>query len=168
VANHASYADSLLLGAVLPPDFSFAAKRELADTPFIGVALRRLGIAFVEREQPARGVEDARALQSLVSVGESFVFFPEGTFRRASGLQAFKLGAFVVAAATETPLVPVTLNGTRSLLRGDTWWPRRCPISVVIGAPLTPAGTGWDSALALREAARQAIAATLAEPATTA
>jgi len=165
VANHASYADSILLGAVLPPGFSFAAKRELADAPFIGVALQRLGIAFVEREQAARGVEDARALQALVSVGESFVFFPEGTLRRASGLQGFKLGAFVVAAATETPLVPVTLNGTRSLLRDGTWWPRRGPISVTIGAPLMPAGTGWNSAVALREAARQAIAATLAEPA---
>jgi 1-acyl-sn-glycerol-3-phosphate acyltransferase len=165
VANHASYADSLLLGAVLPPRFAFAAKRELADAPFIGIALQRLGTAFVEREQAARGIEDARALQALVSAGESFVFFPEGTLRRASGLQPFKLGAFVVAAATETPIVPVTLNGTRSLLRDGTWWPRRGPIGVTLGAPLVPAGTGWDSALALREAARGAIAATLAEPA---
>jgi 1-acyl-sn-glycerol-3-phosphate acyltransferase len=109
-------------------------------------------------------VEDARALQARARAGESFVFFPEGTFGRASGLQAFKLGAFIVATATETPLVPVTLNGTRSLLRDDSWWPRRCQISVTFGAPLKPAGTGWDSALALREAARQAIAAQLAEP----
>jgi 1-acyl-sn-glycerol-3-phosphate acyltransferase len=110
-------------------------------------------------------VEDARARQARARAGESFVFFPEGTFGRASGLQAFKLGAFIVATATETPLVPVTLNGTRSLLRDESWWPRRCPISVTIGVPLRPAGTGWDSALALREAARQAIAAQLAEPA---
>ena len=165
VANHASYADSLLLVAVLPPQFSFAAKRELADAPLIGAALQRLGIAFVEREQAAQGVEDARALQARARVGESFVFFPEGTFGRASGLQTFKLGAFIVATAAATPLVPVTLNGTRSLLRDESWWPRRCPIDVTIGAPLQPAGSGWDSAVALREAARQAIAAQLAEPA---
>jgi 1-acyl-sn-glycerol-3-phosphate acyltransferase len=165
VANHASYADSLLLIAALPPRFSYAAKRELAGAPLIGIALQRLGIAFVEREQAAQGVEDVRALQARAQAGESFVFFPEGTFGRASGLQAFKLGAFMVATATESPVVPVTLNGTRSLLRDHSWWPHRNPVGVTIGAPLTPAGTGWDSALALREAARQAIAAQLAEPA---
>jgi 1-acyl-sn-glycerol-3-phosphate acyltransferase len=165
VANHASYADSLLLIAVLPPRFSYAAKRELASAPMIGIALQRLGIAFVEREQAAQGVEDVRALQARARAGESFVFFPEGTFGRASGLQTFKLGAFIVATAAETPVVPLTLNGTRSLLRDDSWWPRRHPIGVTIGAPLVQAGTGWDSALALREAARRAIAAQLAGPA---
>ncbi|ODV12881.1 MAG: hypothetical protein ABT20_03230 [Rubrivivax sp. SCN 70-15] len=165
VANHASYVDSILLGAVLPADFSFAAKRELADVPLIGRALRRLGIAFVERFDAAQGIEDTRALQARVRAGESFVFFPEGTFGRASGLQPFKLGAFVIAAETGTPLVPVVLNGTRSLLRDSAWLPNRSKIGVTIAAPIAPAGPGWDSALELRDAARQAMAAGLAEPA---
>jgi len=164
VSNHASYVDSILLGAVLPPVFSFAAKRELADAPLIGAALRRLGTAFVERFDAAHGVEDTRALQARVRAGESFVFFPEGTLRRASGLQAFKLGAFVIAAETAVPLVPVTLNGSRSLLRDGTWLPRRSAVSVTIGAAIRPAGAGWDQAIALRDTARQAIAAQLTEP----
>ncbi|MDH5537821.1 MAG: AMP-binding protein [Rhizobacter sp.] len=165
VANHASYLDSILLGAVLPERFSFAAKRELADVALLGPALRRLGIAFVERFAAGQSVEDSHALQSRVRNGESLVVFPEGTFRRASGLQPFKLGAFVVAAETGAKLVPVTLNGTRSILRGDTWVPRRCSVVVLIGAPLSPSGAGWDGAVALRDAARKAIGTTLAEPA---
>jgi 1-acyl-sn-glycerol-3-phosphate acyltransferase len=164
VANHASYVDSVLLGAVLPPDFSFAAKRELADVPFIGAALRRLGIAFVERVDAAQGVDDTHALEARVRSGESFVLFPEGTFGRASGLQAFKLGAFVIAAETGSPLVPVTLNGTRSLLRDASWLPRRHEVQVTIGAAIAPAGAGWSHALLLRDTARGAIAACLAEP----
>ena len=92
------------------------------------------------------------------------VFFPEGTFRRASGLQPFKLGAFVIAAETGAPLVPVTLNGTRSLLRDKAWLPHRSAVRVTIVAAIRPAGPGWDRALELRDAARKAIAATLAEP----
>jgi 1-acyl-sn-glycerol-3-phosphate acyltransferase len=163
VANHASYVDSILLGAVLPAEFSFAAKRELADVPLIGRALRRLGIAFVERFDATQGVEDTRALEARARAGESMVFFPEGTLRRASGLQPFKLGAFVIAAETGTPLVPVTLNGTRSLLRDQAWLPQRGDVRVTIGEPIPPAGPGWDHALELRDAARKAMAASLAE-----
>jgi hypothetical protein len=90
-------------------------------------------------------------------------FFPEGTFGRASGLQPFKLGAFVVAAETATPLVPVTLNGTRSLLRDESWLPRRQAVQVLIGPPITPAGKGWEHALELRDAARKAIGLGLTE-----
>ncbi|MDP3246512.1 MAG: AMP-binding protein [Polaromonas sp.] len=163
VANHASYVDSILLGAVLPAEFSFAAKRELADVPLIGPALRRLGIAFVERFDATQGVEDTRSLEARVRAGESMVFFPEGTLRRASGLQPFKLGAFVIAAETGTPLVPVTLNGTRSLLRDQAWLPQRGDVRVTIGEPIPPAGPGWDHALELRDAARKAMAAGLSE-----
>jgi 1-acyl-sn-glycerol-3-phosphate acyltransferase len=163
VANHTSYVDSILLGAVLPACFSFAAKRELSAAPLIGTALRRLGIAFVTRVDAAQGVEDTLALQERVRGGEALVFFPEGTFRRASGMQPFKLGAFVVAAEAGTPLLPVTLNGTRSMLRAGTWMPRRCALRVTVGKPITPGGPGWSNALALRDAARAAMTASLAE-----
>ena len=163
IANHASYLDSILLGAVLPPEFSFAAKRELADVTLIGPALRRLGIAFVERFDAAQGVEDTRALQARVRAGESMVFFPEGRLRRASGLQPFRLGAFVIAAETATPLVPMTLNGTRSLLRDGDWLPLRCTIEVTIGEAIPATGPGWEHTLELRDAARKALAAHLAE-----
>jgi 1-acyl-sn-glycerol-3-phosphate acyltransferase len=163
VANHASYLDAILLGAMLPPDFAFVAKRELADVALIGPALRRLGAVFVERNEAAQGVEDTRALQARVRAGESLVIFPEGTFGRASGLQPFKLGAFVVAAETATPLVPVTLNGTRSLLRDQAWLPRRQAVRVLIGPPIAPTGAGWEHTLELRDAARTAIAQGLTE-----
>ena len=163
VANHASYLDALLLGAVLPPDFTFIAKRELADVMLIGPALRRLGAAFVDRFDRAQGVENTRALQARVRAGESMVFFPEGTFRRASGLQPFKLGAFVIAAETGASLVPVTLNGTRWLLHDGAWLPQRSPVRVMFGAAIAPTGTGWNDALELRDAARKAMATTLAE-----
>jgi 1-acyl-sn-glycerol-3-phosphate acyltransferase len=163
VANHASYLDAILLGAMLPPDFSFVAKRELADAALIGPALHRLGAVFFERFDAAQGVDDTRTLQARVRAGESLAFFPEGTFGRASGLQPFKLGAFVVAAETATPLVPVTLNGTRSLLRDESWLPRRQSVQVLIGPPITPAGKGWEHALELRDAARKAIGLGLTE-----
>ena len=164
VANHASYADSILLTAVLPPRFGYAAKRELASAALLGAPLRRLGAVFVERVDAAGGVEDTAALEAHARAGEPLVVFPEGTFRRAPGLLPFKLGAFVVAAHTGAPIIPVALAGTRSLLRSGEWLPRRCEIVITVGAPIVSTEHDWDAALALRAAARSAILASVAEP----
>lgn len=164
VANHASYADSILLTAVLPPRFGYAAMRELAGAALLGAPLRRLGAVFVERADAAGGVEDTGVLEAHARAGEPLVIFPEGTFRRAPGLLPFKLGAFVVAAHTGAPIIPVTLAGTRSLLRDGEWLPHRCEIVVTVGAPIVSSEHDWDAALALRAAARSAILASVAEP----
>lgn len=164
VANHASYADWLLLIATLPADVAFVAKRELGQRRALAWLLGRVGTRFVERGESRQAAEDTRRLVQAVRAGESLVFFPEGTLSRAPGLQPFHLGAFVVSARSGAPLVPVTLRGTRSLLRDGSWWPRRHPLAVRIDAPLRPQGSGWSDALALRDAARRRIASACAEP----
>lgn len=130
VVNHASYIDAIVLVAVLRSAVHFAAKREFARIPLLGFVLRRLGTYFVERVDPARGVEDTRELAAAVGRGESVVFFPEGTFSHAPGLTAFRLGAFVVSAEADVPVVPIVLHGTRSVLREHRWPPIRVPVAV--------------------------------------
>jgi 1-acyl-sn-glycerol-3-phosphate acyltransferase len=99
--------------AVLPPRFGYTAMRELASAALLGAPLRRLSAVFVERADAARGVEDTGVLEAHARAGEPLVTFPEGIFRRAPGLLPFKLGAFVVAAHTGAPIIPVALAGTR-------------------------------------------------------
>lgn len=164
VANHASYLDGLVLVAALPQPLNFIAKRELAEQFFAGTFLRRIGARFVERFDPQHGAEDAGRLIELARTKQSLAFFPEGTFTRAAGLLPFRLGAFVAAARADLKVVPVALAGTRSVLRGDEWFPRHGAIRVSIGKPIRPAGYGWDAAIRLRDAARQAILRDCGEP----
>jgi 1-acyl-sn-glycerol-3-phosphate acyltransferase len=164
VVNHASYLDPLVLLAVLPSTVSFVAKRELAEQFFARVLFRRLGTEFVERFDPQRGIEDTEHVLQAVRQGRSMLFFAEGTFGRAPGLRPFRMGAFVVAAQTGVPLVPIGINGTRSILRSGQWFPRRGQVSVTIGAPIKPQGTDWMSAIALRDAARAQILEYCGEP----
>ena len=96
--------------------------------------------------------------------GESLVFFPEGTLRREPGLLPFHMGAFVVSAQSGLPLLPVTLRGTRSVLRDGSWRPRREAVQVRIHEAMRPPGSDWRAAVQLRDAARKAIAADCAEP----
>ncbi len=163
VVNHASYLDALILTAVLPARFAYVSKQELLRKPAAGIPLRRLDSAFVERFDSVRSVEDARGLEERARAGESLVFFPEGTFQIQPELLPFRLGAFVVAARTGTPIVPVTLTGTRTLLRGEELRPHYSVLQMQVGAPLLAAGNDWQAALQLRDSARRRILAQLGE-----
>ena len=115
----------VIIASVLPGEPAFVAKKEFADQAFAGSFMRRLGVAFVERFDAAASLADAEADDRLAKEGRLFVFFPEGTFTRRAGLLGFYMGAFKVAAEADLPVVPGTLRGVRTLLRGDQWFPRR-------------------------------------------
>jgi 1-acyl-sn-glycerol-3-phosphate acyltransferase len=164
VFNHASYIDALVLTAVLPGEPAIVAKRELSGQFLAGLLLPRLGIPFVERYDVSASLADTQALIALARQGRNLVFFPEGTFTRRAGLSGFYLGAFKIAAEANLPVLPGVIRGTRSMLRGEQWFPRRAPISVDIGEPIVPSGTDFSSVLQLRDAVRNVILSRCGEP----
>ncbi|MBI5909459.1 MAG: AMP-binding protein [Betaproteobacteria bacterium] len=163
--NHASYLDGLILLAAFPErGYRFAAKRELSRPLLPRLFLTSIGTDFVERTDIKQGVEDASRFAESARAGHAPIFFAEGTFTRTAGLLPFRMGAFVVAAQTGVPLVPVAIRGTRSVLRDGNWFPRRNAIVLTIGAPLAPQGSDWNAAVALRAAARAEILRRCGEP----
>jgi 1-acyl-sn-glycerol-3-phosphate acyltransferase len=164
VANHASYLDGVVLSAAIPGELTFVAKSEFKRQVFAGTLLKRLGALFARRVDPRGGVADTEAQIRAAKAGERIVSFPEGTLTRMPGLLPFHLGAFVVAAEAQIPVIPVTIRGTRSALRGGTWWPRRTALRVHIGKPLVASASGLEAAARLRDAARAAILAKCGEP----
>ncbi len=83
---------------------------------------------------------------------------------RTPGLQPFRIGAFAIAAEIGAPVVPVTIVGTGSILRGDVRVPRHGRIQVVIGDPISAPEPGWAGAIELRNAVRAFILRHLGEP----
>ena len=163
-ANHASYLDGIMTVAALPEPKIFIAKRELLDHWVPRIYLKAIGTAFVDRQDAQRGIEDTRQFVAAARAGQSLLVFPEGTFRRMPGLLPFRLGAFVIAAQAGTPIVPVTIRGTRSALRDGQWTFRRSRVSVTFSPPIAPGGTDWNAAIALRDATRAEILRHVGEP----
>lgn len=164
VANHASYLDALAVLAGLPGPYHFVSKSELRNNFFSRVFLERLDCRFVERFDIEKSVADARRMVELARAGHSLFFFAEGTFRRMPGIAPFHLGAFVCAVESGSPVIPVTLRGTRSKLRDDSWFPRSGAIHIHIGAPISAAQSGWAGAVALRDQVRAEIIRVSNEP----
>jgi 1-acyl-sn-glycerol-3-phosphate acyltransferase len=159
-----SYLDAFVLQAALPVPCSYITKAELAANPFVRLAISRLGAILVERSDKKQGLEDAKQISKIAARGQVFLFFPEGTFQRIPGLLPFRMGAFLTSVEAGIPMVPVTILGTRSKLRSDSWFPRRGHVSVVIEKPVLPTGEDWPAALRLREEVRRVILNHLGEP----
>jgi fatty-acyl-CoA synthase len=162
-ANHASYLDTVVFLATLPVDFRFVAKRELLRWPLVGMVIRKVGHLTVERGEPLRSTADAQRATAMLAQGVSLLFFPEGTFRRESGLLPFRLGAFKAAVETGYAVVPIGLAGTREVLPAETWLPKPGTITVTVGCPLHPTGHGWQDMVRLRDATRAQIASLMGE-----
>ena len=162
--NHSSYFDSLVMAAIVPGQPAFVAKRELDAQYVAGPFLRALGALFVERTDPEGGIADTQAALAAAQAGRMLAFFPEGTFTRAYGLRPFRLGAFVIAVQQGLGVVPVTLSGTRSILRDGNWLPRRGDLSVHIGGLIRPDGDDFAAIIRLRDRVRAAMLAHTSEP----
>jgi 1-acyl-sn-glycerol-3-phosphate acyltransferase len=119
---------------------------------------------MIEKADFSQQLAGADQIKEALGRGLSIAVFPEGTFFRRARLLPFRLGAFRAAVEAGRAVVPVALRGTRDVLPDGTWLFRRSPLAVVIGAPLTPDGTGWPEFVRLRDLARAEIARHVGEP----
>lgn len=168
VANHSSYLDVFVLLATLPAEISFVAKSELKESFFTRVPLQKLNVHFVERYDFSQSIKDA---QSFYEYDEKrpLLFFPEGTFTRIPGLRPFHMGAFTLAVKKEYKVIPIAIEGTRSILRPDGWFINQGEIKVNIGEPISLDDevdnlSQWDKSLILSEKSRAFILKHCKEP----
>lgn len=131
-ANHKSYLDPVLVGALLPREIRYFAKKELFSVPFFGSLIRWYGAIAVDRSGFDRKAVES-ALETLRR-GEGLLVFPEGTRIRRTGRAEPKIGVGMLAVRSGAPVVPVLLQ--------STWEPRRnlvrrIPARIRFGAPLS-------------------------------
>ncbi len=116
MSNHQSLFDVWAIISRLPLSLRWVMKIELRSIPFFGIGCEKLGQIYVDRSNPLnarRCLDDAK---SKIAAGASVVFFPEGARSDDGRLQAFKKGGFHMAIDTETPILPITVNGGRFAL----------------------------------------------------
>jgi 1-acyl-sn-glycerol-3-phosphate acyltransferase len=110
IANHTSNWDPILLAhLVFPVCVQYLAKEELFKNAFTKKFLQWIGVIPV-----GRGKGDLKAMKMSLSVlkkGESLGIFPEGHRIFAEELGQFEIGPTAIALKTNTPVLPVYLDG---------------------------------------------------------
>jgi len=174
-ANHTSYFDVLPLILGLGVSYRFVSKVENRHIPFIGTFLKQMGHLTFDRADRDARLNQSKEIEDLLQRGESVFVFPEGTFLPEDGVRPFQLGAFKAAVTTGAPIIPVSVAGTRQILREGTWLPRPGNITITLSPPIYPrelnghsADSGdagdWHQLIHLRDAARAAIGKHSGEP----
>lgn len=109
-SNHISFADVILIGAVIKHPVRFLAKAELFKIPVLGLFFKAMGAFPIKR-----GAADVGAIKTtlkLLSEKEVVAVFPQGT--RCPGVDPatteIKTGAAMMAYRSQCPVLPIYID----------------------------------------------------------
>lgn len=136
VANHASDFDPPILSNCVRRPVSYMAKEELFKVPVLGSAIRLYGAYPVKRGSADRSA--IRAALAQLEAGWAVGVFLQGTRTADARIPDPKLGAAMLAAKAQAPLLPVSLWGTQAIIPKGRKFPQPVPVTVRIGEPITP------------------------------
>ncbi len=141
VANHSSLFDIPVALACVPDNIRIMYKRELNKIPVFGWCLSLSPFIPVDRADGRDAMAKLEATIASMRDGTSVLVFPEGTRSEGGMLGEFKRGAFVLAARSGKPLVPLAILGSAKILPARKFQLNKGVVTLVIGAPLHATGT---------------------------
>lgn len=162
VSNHQSIYDIPIIFASLPFELRIIAKDSLGRFPFLGWHLRRSGHLLVDRRNPGAGV--FKRATSIVRDRLSLIVFPEGTRSADGTVGHFKAGIFLLAIQTRLPVVPLSVAGSRHVMKKGRLM--TCPgrVRLTVHEPVATTGLSADAAKTLADRVRETIRSAVDEP----
>ena len=122
----------------VPLNFRWVSKREVFKTPFFGQYLVLHGDICIDRGRAAEALEQmVRDGRMWISRGASVAVFPEGTRSKNGEIGRFKAGAFTLAKEAGVDILPVVMDGTKTLIRKNLAfnWGNRITLRVLPPVP---------------------------------
>lgn len=144
ISNHVSWFDVFILASVLPR-YSFIAKAELRKIPMFGYGAEAAGIVFLDRDNRKAAFESYKLAAKEVERGRSIVVYPEGTRGRDYHLRPFKKGPFVLAIASQCPIIPTIIHGSREVMAKGSFRVKPGVIDVHFLDPIETKGLDYEA-----------------------
>ena len=137
--NHVSFLDSAFLMLVVQRNISFVGKAEYMDSWKTKILFPMMGMIPIDRSGGEKSQAALDAAEGVLTRGELFGMFPEGTRSRDGCLYKGRTGAARLATKIGCPIFPVGIVGTDDIQPPDAKVPklfRSC--SITIGRPVRP------------------------------
>ena len=142
-ANHQSIYDIPILFSSIPAQLRIVAKQSLGRIPFMGWHLHRAGHLLVDRRRP--GPDIVQKMRRLAGESSSLIVFPEGTRSADGAVGRFKKGPFLVAIDAGLPVVPVSLAGSRHVMKKGRLMVCPGQVELTVHEPIPTAGVSRES-----------------------
>lgn len=163
VLNHNSMVDILSIYN-LPLVFKWVSKREVYRIPIVGQLLFAHGDIVINRAstKEAMRLVHERGMEWLKR-GASVSIFPEGTRSKDGEIHNFKAGAFLLAKDAGVPILPIVLDGTKSMVRKGWLMNWRNKITIRVLPPVSAEDVQRRDVKDVMAEVRDTMVGTLAE-----
>lgn len=159
ISNHQSLYDIIALVTTLGIQYRWFIKKEVLKIPLFGYGLYASRNIFIDRSNTAKAIESINRGMDRLPKGVSIMVFAEGTRSPDGLIHEFKKGGFIAAVTRQLPILPVTVNGSRSVLPKGSLMVKPGKIQVVIGDPIDAAGYSTADVQKLIDRTRQSVIA---------
>lgn len=160
-STHQAVMDSFFFPALSPRNITFPAKSEYFTAPGLIGRLQKwfftsIGQIPVERGAANAGDATLAAARTVLDRGDILGIYPEGTRSPDGRIYKGRTGMARIALATDAPIVPLAMIGSRDANPIGTWIPRPRKVRMKVGEPID--GRAYVESLGIdpdsREAAR--------------
>lgn len=157
IGNHQSHFDVMAVFSVLPLKARFMAKKELYKIPLFGWALAATGTIKIDRSNREKSIVSMNNALERIKQGVSIAIFAEGTRSEDGSIKEFKKGGFVLAIKGGIPIVPVSVSGSRFILRKHSFKVKPGKIKMVFSDPINTRKYSYQDREKLSELTRSFI-----------
>jgi len=157
ISNHQSLYDIPAIIAQIGIQLRWIIKKELLKIPFFGYALYAARNIFVDRSNRKTSIKNIQNGMKRLPGGVSLICFAEGTRSDDGKIGKFKKGGFIAALEKHLPILPVTVNGSRNIMKKGSLIFNPGSIEVVVGDPIDTHGYSMENITELMDKTRDTI-----------
>ncbi len=136
-ANHASHLDPPFIGAVMPRQMAFFARKSLW-SPGLG-AWWMDGVGAIPVDRDGADLAAIKRVLATLAAGKSIALFPEGTRSPDGELQPAKGGVGMIVCKSKVPVVPCRIFNSHIAFGRVGGFRPGTQVHIVFGPALSPA-----------------------------
>jgi 1-acyl-sn-glycerol-3-phosphate acyltransferase len=161
LSNHQGNFDAPVLVHLIPRNWSALIKKEMMRLPVFSLVLKQAQFVPIDRKNPKEARAGIDLGARLLTMGKSFLAFPEGTRSRDGRLAQFKKGVFIMAIKAQAPIIPITILNSAQIQPPGKYGIQPGIIEVIFHDPIETRGMTTEDRDRLVDLVRQAISSEL-------